>query len=513
MLNDQANIEDNVNEGVPSAPPPPPSEAPSAPGPVEFYRKEDTQLREILESKSSPSKLKNLLIDYQKLLGEQLESKRKEILEQESVRNLAQASYEINISELKRMPKKIIEFKDKIELLPQVPRITNERRQDLSTMFHEKLQSHEEKEKTCKVLEEPLKLTLEKEKKTLEELTSEKDKIYFKIKAVERAIDVAEKEGRFCDVAKANEADGSKKRKMVLPKDLSVYEAELRGEWELFLTIKNTKTRTTIYEPEEILALQCVMFEDEDWEGDCENILQHKLWKAVVERKDLIKGLDKTPRSNIKEILGYDIIDKHKEREACKKQEEGQLQRQSLKARRVFQREVKEMIEESASSAQENTNLEKGDVQLDAENPQNQEIVQTRKKIRPLPSNQDESQDEGLQNQEVVSSKKRPRSPNQIALITELEARHKALQQEVEAKHELFKQEQQSRLQAELALQAREAVLREQQEALLREQQEVREARNRADAELIRAKELAQPAPMTAPARIPLTFAQRNLGR
>jgi hypothetical protein len=49
-------------------------------------------------------------------------------------------------------------------------------------------------------------------------------------------------------------------------------------------------------------------------------------------------------------------------------------------------------------------------------------------KIRPLASILGESQDEGLKNQEIVSSMKRPRSPKQIALITELEAKQEALQ-------------------------------------------------------------------------------------
>lgn len=524
MFGNEEEIENNTHEEIPPAPPPPPG-PPSMPQPVELYRKEDTELKEILESQVSPSELKKNLLAYQKHLEAQLETKKQEVLKQETMRNAVQADYEINISELQRIVKKMIEFKDNIELLAQL-NLTEEEKAIFSTMFYKKLQAYEQQQKTCQTHEEPLKLKVEEAYQALAALAAEKDKIYFKIKAVERAIVIAEKAGRFAELGKVNEegACGSKKRKMVLPKDLSVYEAELRDEWQLYLTIVSTKKQITIYDPKEIFALQCAIFEVEDWEGDCAYILQHKLWKAVVERKELIKGLDKTPRANIEKILGYDIIEQHKEREARKKQAGRGQQRQSLKARRVLEVETKE-IEENNSVVQKNKNSKEALSVEEIEDSQNPENIQSRKKIRPASSIQDESQDEGIDNPELVSSKKRDRSPKQIALIAELEERQAALKKEVVAKQELLTQEQQNRLKAEeeaalirrkqeaqlLALKEQEERLI-QQEAMLREQ-EVREARNRAEAEFLKAQ-LAQAAAAATviPAKPPLSFAQRKSG-
>jgi len=524
----QENIEDDTDERVqPSLsltqengvddeempappPPPPPAEGPSIPEPVERYRKEDTRLKEILELQVSPPEFEKFLRGYQKALETELECKTKKVLEQETVRNSAQAKDEINRSELQHsIPEKIIEFKGIINLLPEVPKITDEKRESLREMFNKILTSYQEHEKRCQEAEGFLTQQLEAENKILKELTTEKDKIYFKIKEVERAIAAAEKAGRFSGVAKEDEAnaDTSKKRKMALPKDLSDHEAELRSD--LYVATKSTKKQATIYTPEEILALQCAIFEEGDWlEGDCKNTLQHKLWKAIIERKDSIKGLDKTPRANIKEILGYDIIERHKEREAHKKQEEVKPQRQALKAKRTMPpRDEIEAREQEGTEAS-----------------QSQEIVQTRKKIRPptidFENTEDESQHQDVQNQEIVPSRKRPLSPKQIALMTELGERHEMLKKEMLAKQILLEQEKESRLRAEeeiarikrekeaqqLALKEREAQLKTQQETILRKEQKVHE-------ELLRVQALTQAAPVTKALSPVKPYAQRKPGR
>ncbi len=493
MTNDELKISE---EEAPPPPPAPPFEGPSPVVPVQPYRQEDTQLKEILSSQVSADERKNHLIAYQELLKKQLEIKKEEMLNQETARNLAEANVEINKSELERLPKKINEFTQNIQLLPGVPKITEERISDLSQIFKQLLTMNEEKQKKCLESIESLNLKLQTENDKLDVLRIAKDLIYFKIKAVERAIVAVEKEADLSLLMQNTEDLGSsKKRKMAMFKDLSVYENELRDEWELFTTIINTKKRTTIYSPEEILALQCAILEQGDWEGEPEVILQHKLWKAVVERKELIKGLDKTPRANIKEILGYDIIEEYRERE--RRASKHKADRKNLKPRRTF--EQKEVTEASSVfPSEDDTHVEKS-VLLDKKQEfEARELEQSTKRQRST-HNADE---QGSEEEASTSSKKRSRSPNQRALITELT-------EKLAEKQELLKQAEESRLKAE----ERTAAIIVEQEGqrllLLKEQQEAREAKSRAEADLARAQALRDANAQGAKAPR-ITFAQRT---
>ncbi|HXH55536.1 MAG TPA: hypothetical protein VNK03_07340 [Gammaproteobacteria bacterium] len=424
----QDDIEDAFNE-APLAPP----LAPDFDAPIltTIAQNNDSKVIEILKG-TNPRKIQEKFEEYKNFLNKEYKNLFDTIEAFKTLRNLSVGKKKEYDIFLKSIQEKIINFEQKINLLPEMTQISKVEMENISALLGEKLkQLRIDQERAIKAKKQ-LELEIPEKDREIERLSECLTELQSKKTALSRSITRAQEEG-----LSATSTQLQVKR----ARELSPYEAEIINKASDFIRVRSKPGMVDVYQAKEIFALQCAIFDWSDWDSeDLEQMLENKLRFAISMGKLDVKGIGATPRESIQTILGYDIVNSYKAR-----QDQADFEKKALEKQR----------KEAARKERDLLALENKNVQETIEDSNNLDIAQP-------------------------SGTKRARSPENIDFVRQLAAKQQAFQREREAKLAAeaaqLKAEEQARLKEEEAQRFREEAKKEKEE------------RDRAEAQLLKAQ-------------------------